>query len=325
MSFADPTSPRLSTSDRARALAALGRGELVGLPTETVYGLAGDATSPRAVARIFALKGRPADHPLIVHLGAVAWIEAWAREIPEGAWRLVEAFWPGPLTLILRRRPEVLPEVTGGQDTVGLRMPAHPVALELLQAFGRGLAAPSANRFGHVSPTRAEHVRAEFGSELPLVLDGGPCAFGIESTIVDLSSGSARILRPGALGAAELEAVLGQPVARGQSAHSPRVSGSLASHYAPRAPAELCPRPALAERAAALSRSHRSALVLALDTLPAGLEGLALPSDPSGYARGLYAGLRSLDQRLPDRILIEAPPQGEAWLAIHDRLGRAAR
>ncbi len=317
--------PRLDPDARAAALAALERGELVGLPTETVYGLAGDAASARAVERIFALKGRPADHPLIVHLGAAAWVEAWARRVPDEAWRLIDAFWPGPLTLILPRRAEVLPQVTGGQDTVGLRMPAHPVALELLQAFGRALAAPSANRFGQVSPTRAEHVRAEFGAELPLVLDGGPCDFGIESTIVDLSGDRPRILRPGALGAPELAAALGRSVESGPAAGSPRVSGSLASHYAPRAPAELCPRERLAPRAAELARGGRPALVLALGSLPAGLEGLALPAEARGYARGLYAGLRSLDQRRPARILVEAPPPGEDWLAIRDRLARATR
>ncbi|MBP6626671.1 MAG: threonylcarbamoyl-AMP synthase, partial [Arenimonas sp.] len=190
------------------ALAALRRGEAIGLPTETVYGLAADASRPDAVRRIFALKGRPADHPLIVHIAGADQIERWARDVPEAARTLAAAFWPGPLTLILRKRDDVPEEVTGGQDTVGLRCPAHPLALALLQAFGGGLAAPSANRFGHVSPTTAAHVREEFGAEVPVVLDGGDCVVGIESTIVDLSGGTPRILRPGRITHAQIHALL---------------------------------------------------------------------------------------------------------------------
>jgi L-threonylcarbamoyladenylate synthase len=314
---------RIDSASLEAAVAALRRGEVVGLPTETVYGLAGDAGQPAALARIYGLKGRPAEHPVIVHVGAPDWLERWARSVPSEARLLAQRFWPGPLTLILRRRPEVLDAVTGGQDTVGLRMPNHPVALQVLLAFGGGLAAPSANRFGHVSPTSAEHVRSEFGAALPIVLDGGPCAVGIESTIVDLSGAEPRILRPGAIGVAELSEALGRPVATGSHGHSPRVSGALKSHYAPRAKAELHERGALLLRAQERLAAGERLLVLGLGTLPAGLQGEALPADPRAYARRLYACLRQLDRQQPDRILIERPPATEAWAALLDRLIRA--
>ncbi|AVP98241.1 threonylcarbamoyl-AMP synthase [Ahniella affigens] len=219
------------------AVAALRRGEVIGLPTETVYGLAGDARNPEALQRIFATKGRPADHPLIVHLADAKQLSDWAIDVPVAALQLAQAFWPGPMTLILKRQANVSDLVTGGQDTVGLRVPSHPWAQAVLQAFGGGLAAPSANRFGHVSPTTAQHVRDEFGEAVPVVLDAGPCQVGIESTIIDLSTGFARILRPGLITAEQIEAVLHAspeaPGARQTSADTPRVSGSLASHYAP--------------------------------------------------------------------------------------------
>jgi len=285
-----PKSP-LAPPQLAEAVEALRRGELVGLPTETVYGLAADAANPEAVRRIFALKGRPADHPLIVHLGEAAQIDAWARDIPPAARTLAQRFWPGPLTLILRRARGVHDAVTGGQDTVGLRVPAHPVALALLKAFGGGLAAPSANRFGHVSPTTAQHVREEFGEALPVVLDGGPCPVGIESTIVDLSSGAPRVLRPGRIGVDQLEGALGIRLEAGAVAASPRVSGSHDSHYAPRTPAELVAGEALAARCAALAREGEVVRVIALGPLPADAQGLGLPAQPTEYARHLYAAL----------------------------------
>lgn len=306
-----------------QALAALRRGEAIGLPTETVYGLAADASRPEAVRRIFELKGRPADHPLIVHVAGAAALDDWAREIPDAARRLAQAFWPGPLTLILRRRPQVPPEVTGGQDTVGLRCPDHPLALALLQAFGGGLAAPSANRFGHVSPTTAAHVRAEFGDAVPVVLDGGDCRVGIESTILDLSGGTPRILRPGMLPREAIEAVAG-PVDVGVASDSPRASGTLEAHYAPRTPLWLLPREALAATAAEQSTLGQRVEVLARGSLPEGVQGLALPADPAGYAHGLYAGLRELDGRGARLLLAERPPEGPDWLALHDRLRRSA-
>ncbi|MEK7737911.1 MAG: L-threonylcarbamoyladenylate synthase, partial [Pseudomonadota bacterium] len=216
----------------AHAVTLLRAGELVAFPTETVYGLGADAANPAAVAKIFAAKGRPADHPLIVHLPSAEALDAWAREVPESARKLAAAFWPGPLTLILKRQPQVPDAVTGGQDTVGLRVPDHPLALALLKAFDggrfRGIAAPSANRYGRISPTSAAHVRAELGAAVPLVLDGGDCQVGIESTIVDLSRGTPRLLRPGAIGAADIAHVLGANLDKISLEHpdasAPRVS-----------------------------------------------------------------------------------------------------
>ncbi|HEX7022744.1 MAG TPA: L-threonylcarbamoyladenylate synthase, partial [Trueperaceae bacterium] len=224
-------------------------GGLVAFPTETVYGLGADAANPEALAKVFAVKGRPTDHPLIVHLASPEQLDEWAEPVPELALRLVDAFWPGPLTLILRRAPGVLDAVTGGQDTVGLRVPRHPVARELLRAFGGGVAAPSANRFGRISPTTAAHVRADLGERVDAILDGGPSEVGLESTILDLSSREPRILRPGGITAGQLAKVLGQAPAVG-GVGAPRVSGSLASHYAPRTPSVVV------RDAAAYARHH---------------------------------------------------------------------
>ncbi len=309
------------------AVAALKRGDLVGLPTETVYGLAGDARNTAALAKIFATKGRPADHPLIVHLADANQLEDWAIDIPEGALKLADAFWPGPMTLILKRKATVSDLVTGGQDTVGLRVPSHPWAQAVLRAFGGGLAAPSANRFGHVSPTTAQHVRDEFGDAVPVVLDGGPCQVGIESTIVDLSGPTARILRPGRIAPADIEAVLGPGECAAASANAenmPRVSGSLASHYAPSTSTELVDKSRLTARYRELQGDDETARVLSIGPLPSPLEGLGLPADAEGYARHLYAALRMLDIEGADRILIEAPPADAAWAAVRDRLQRAA-
>lgn len=315
MSAADPTAIAL-------AVAALGRGEVVGLPTETVYGLAADAENPEAVSRIFALKGRPADHPVIVHVADASGLERYGREVPDAARRLAAAFWPGPLTLVVRRAPRVSDLVTGGQDTVGLRSPGHPVAQAVLAAFGRGLAAPSANRFGHVSPTSAAHVREEFGERVPIVLDGGDCPVGIESTIVDLSGGRPRILRPGMLDRASIEAVAG-PLDDGAATDAPRVSGALESHYAPDTPVAMCTRRAIVERQAQLAARGLIARILALGALPDGAHGIALPAEPTGYAHGLYAALRTLDALGADALLVEAVPDAPGWEAIRDRLTRA--
>ena len=297
------------------AVAALRRGGCIGLPTETVYGLAADARDPQAVARIFALKKRPADHPVIIHLPRGARLSEYASNVPETARQLARAFWPGPLTLILPRAAWVPDIVTGGQPTVGLRMPSHPVAQAVLQAFGGGLAAPSANRFGRISPTRAEHVRTEFCDALPIVLDGGDSEVGIESTIVDLSSAAPRILRPGMISRAQIEAVIG-PLDETGSAPAPRVSGALDKHYAPRAPLRLLARERLVEPG--------PARVLALDSLPDGAEGTALPADPSAYAHGLYAALRDLDTDDGREIRVEQLPADPTWDALRDRLRRAA-
>jgi L-threonylcarbamoyladenylate synthase len=305
------------------AAAALTRGELIGLPTETVYGLAGAARDDRAVARIFALKGRPADHPLIVHLADAAQIDAWARAIPPAARALAAALWPGPLTLILKRAPGVSDLVTGGQDTVGLRVPAHPWAQAVLARYGDGVAAPSANRYGHLSPTTAQHVREEFGDALPLVLDGGPCEIGIESTIVDLSGPDVRVLRPGRYGADAIAAIVHAAVGEGATTASPRVSGSVSRHYAPRTPTELLARGALEAQARRAAADGECVRVLAVGNLPQQTEGLAMAADPETYARHLYAALRALDAEGADRILVETPPADAAWAAVHDRLRRA--
>jgi len=307
----------IRATELATAVATLRAGGVIGLPTETVYGLAADAMNPAAVARVFALKGRPAEHPLIVHIADADALPRFARDIPDSARRLAAAFWPGPLTLILRRQANVPDAVTGGQDTVGLRAPAHPLAQQVLRAFGGALAAPSANRFGRISPTCAAHVRAEFGEALACVLDGGPCAIGIESTIVDLTAQPPRILRPGTIRREQIEALIG-PVAMGTSTASPRASGTLEAHYAPRTPLQLRPRHAIAAAPAAAQQ------VLALGRLPEGSSGIALAADPLAYARGLYAALRELDARQSALIVVETPPADAPWLAILDRLQRAA-
>ena len=305
------------------ALAALRRGDAIGLPTETVYGLAADASRPEAVRRIFELKGRPADHPLIVHVADARQLDRWARDIPDAARVLAAAFWPGPLTLILRKQPGVPDEVTGGQPTVGLRCPAHPMALALLHEFDGGLAAPSANRFGHVSPTTAAHVREEFGDAVPVVLDGGECEVGIESTILDLSGDTPRILRPGRITRAQIEARVG-PVAEGGAADSPRASGTLDAHYAPRTALLLMPREALVAEARQQEALGKRVAVLALGALPDGLRGIALPGQADGFAHGLYAALRSLDALGANLLLAERPPSSLDWLAVNDRLRRSA-
>ncbi len=311
------------TDPMGQALAALRRGDVIGLPTETVYGLAADASRPEAVRRIFELKGRPADHPLIVHVADDRQLERWARDIPEAARVLAKAFWPGPLTLILRKQPGVPDEVTGGQATVGLRCPAHPMALALLHEFDGGLAAPSANRFGHVSPTTATHVRDEFGDAVPVVMDGGDCEVGIESTILDLTGDTPRILRPGRITRAQIEALVGA-VAEGGDAHSPRASGTLDAHYAPRTALLLMPRDALAAEARQQEALGKRVAVLTMGDLPEGLRGIALPAHPDGYAHGLYAALRSLDAMGANLLLAQRPPDTVDWLAINDRLRRSA-
>jgi L-threonylcarbamoyladenylate synthase len=304
----------------AEAVTLLRAGALVAFPTETVYGLGADAANPAAVSRIFAVKGRPAAHPLIVHLGAAEQLALWAREVPEAACRLADAFWPGPLTLVLRRAPRVSDVVTGAQDTVAVRVPGHPLALELLRAFGGGLAAPSANRFGRISPTTAAHVRAELGERVDLILDGGPCAVGLESTILDVSGERPRLLRPGGISLAQLGAVLGEVPEVG-GARTPRVSGSLPSHYAPRTKARLVNN--LDIYLQTVGGEGRA--VLARREKPRAFTGpwLTLPNDPEGYGRGMYAALRELDVSGCQEIVIEAVPELPEWLAVRDRLSRA--
>ena len=317
----------MSDPDVERAAELLRAGELVAFPTETVYGLGADASNPAAVAKIFAAKGRPADHPLIVHLPGADHLDRWARDIPPAAYELAEAFWPGPLTLILKRHPSVPGAVTGGQDTVGLRVPGHPLALELLRTFAGGVAAPSANRFGRISPTTAQAVKEELGDSVAMVLDGGPCEVGIESTILDLSRGRSAILRPGMVSPEALATVLGvsPPVVSGEAA--PRVSGSLEAHYAPRTPLFLVPDDGLAIEIRRAFVANERVAVLAPVANPLSDERIVwrqAPAAPAAFARALYAMLRELDAQGCARILVQRPPAGTAWQAIADRLKRAA-
>jgi len=309
----------------ARAAAALRRGELVAFPTETVYGLGADASNRDAVHRIFEAKGRPADHPVIVHLHDEAAARQWARAFPPGAAALARAFWPGPLTLIVPRAAHVDDVVTGGQDTVGLRVPSHPVARALLAAFGGGIAAPSANRFGHVSPTHASHVADDLGDTVAMILDGGASDVGIESTIVSFASDPPELLRPGGITAAVLERVLGRPL-RGASAAAPRASGTLATHYAPRTPASLVARDVLhAELLQLCDRDERVAVMARTSAPQTPFDGIWITAadDAARYAHDLYDNLRRLDAADADVILIEAVPDHDDWQAIRDRLTRA--
>jgi L-threonylcarbamoyladenylate synthase len=305
-------------------------GGLVAFPTETVYGLGADACNPAAVRRIFAAKERPWDHPLILHLAGADRLDYWAREVPDAAYRLAERFWPGPLTLILRRRHALL-EVTGGQDTVGLRVPDHPVALALLEAFGGGIAAPSANRFGRVSPTRARHVREELQGKVDRILEGGPCRVGLESTILSLAGGQPRILRSGAIPASALQEALGEDIAAPTAAEGIRAPGALASHYAPKTRLEVWPLEALKRRCAELALEGVAAAALLIAPDPgvlqehADIASVAMPAEPAGYARRLYAVLRLLDSGRYGLLLAESPPETEGWLAVNDRLRRACR
>ena len=309
------------TPEVRRAAEILRAGGLVAFPTETVYGLGADASNSAAVARLYAAKGRPAAHPVIVHFADAAGAFAWAREVPPAAHALAARFWPGPLTMILKRAPHVGDDVTGGQDTVGLRVPSHPVAQALLRAFGGGVAAPSANLFGRVSPTRAAHVREDLGAAVDLVLEGGPSEVGIESTIVDLSGITPALLRPGHVRAADIEAVLGRPLgARGSDA--PRHSGGLERHYAPRTPTRLVPGHAL--DAEILRLGGRAAVMAFSRPDERAARWVRMPRDPVAYAQRLYDALRELDGWGCAAILIEAPPDAGDWAAVLDRLRRAA-
>jgi L-threonylcarbamoyladenylate synthase len=324
-----------SQAEIEEAARALERGELVAFPTETVYGLGADAENPAAVARIYAAKERPSSHPIIVHLAPGADVAYWAESIPEQARTLIEAFWPGPLTLILKRSAHIPAAVSGGQDSIGLRCPSHPVAQALLRAFkgGKGgVAAPSANKFGHVSPTTAQHVRNEFGSgpgsPVRWILDGGQSEVGIESTILDLSRMATHgpvLLRPGHITQAQIAAALGiWPNA--PDAAAPRASGTLDAHYAPRTPVALVESEQLADILQRLSDSGRRVALMhrSPSPFPRVAAQRSLPATPSGYAHDLYAALRELDMAAADLIVVVAPPGDEQWRGINDRLRRAA-
>jgi L-threonylcarbamoyladenylate synthase len=310
------TDPLARTADAARALRA---GHLVAFPTETVFGLGADAANPAAVGRIFATKGRPADHPLIVHVSTAALLTELAAEIPAYAHALAAAFWPGPLTLILERSAAVSDAVTGGQPTVGVRVPSHPVAVELLREFeslgGRGVAAPSANRFGRVSPTTAAAVRAELGALMSpddLILEGAPSDVGIESTIVDCTGAAPVVLRPGSITDDMIVAATGLTL--GERDESIRVSGSLPAHYAPAATVVLDVAPHPGDGFIALAK-HET---------PAGVVRLAAPGSPDEFARELYAALRAADEAGLTRVVVTSPPGPGIAVAIRDRLRRAS-
>lgn len=286
-------------------------GGVVALPTETVYGLAADISHDAAIRRVFAIKGRPLDHPLIVHIGAARDLEKYARDAPPAAHLLAARFWPGPLTIVVRKSALVPESVTGGQSTVALRMVDHPLTLAILRVFGGAVAAPSANRFGSVSPTTAEHVRGDLGDEVDLIVDGGPCRVGIESTIVDLTGDVPAILRSGAIGPSALADALGTPVVF-RSGGPVRAPGMLAAHYAPRAQLVLSDEASIDDEIAArVAAGQRVAK-------------LTLPANPAAAARSLYASLRALDREENDAIVTTLPPDDEAHAAVRDRLTRAA-
>ena len=316
-------------SDEAAVAAgaqALAQGRLVAFPTETVYGLGADARDPDAVARIFAAKGRPQDHPLICHVASAGDAAALVDGITPDARALADAFWPGPLTLVMPRSPAVPDAVTGGRHTVAVRVPAHPVAIALLRAFGGPVAAPSANRFGRPSPTRAADVADELGDAVDVILDGGPCAIGIESTVVDMTTDPPQVLRPGRISAAQLSQVIGRPVAA-QASGPARAPGMLESHYAPGARVEVVEATDAARRAAELvSGGNRVALMCegTMPGAPAGAVALGPMGAPDDYAARLYAAFRRADADGCDVIVAVPPPAEGIGVAVRDRLARAA-
>lgn len=323
---------RLDGNDAAdveRAAALLADGELVAFPTETVYGLGARADDDVAVAKIFAAKGRPADHPLIVHVARAADAAIFAAEVTPLAQRLIEAFWPGPLTVIVPRAEGMAAAAAGGQDTIGLRCPAHPVAQALLTAARRrgvpGVAGPSANRFGRVSPTQAAHVLAEFDATVA-VLDGGACSVGIESSIVDCSRGRPVLLRPGVLTRARIEAAAGEPLLD-PDLDAPRAPGTLQAHYAPRAKLRLMPAEMLATALQMLAQESLSLAVysrsLSLNLAPK-VRHRRMPALPEQAAQELFTVMRELDAEGAQLIWVEEPPPGPEWDGVRDRLQRAA-
>jgi L-threonylcarbamoyladenylate synthase len=318
-------------SEIERAVSILKSGGLVAFPTETVYGLGADARSSDAVQKIFAAKGRPPTNPLIVHVSGVAMGKLYAMEWPDTARRLAQKYWPGPLTLVLPRYRTIAPEVSAGLDTVGLRMPNHPLALELIQRFDGPIAAPSANRSNHLSPTTAQHVREELGDAVDLVLDGGPCKVGIESTVLDLTGQRPKILRPGGITRAQIERVVGPiDVKDGVTEVTTPASspGQHETHYSPRAPAYRFTRDQLD---IVLRKAEQRAAILFFGNVPDAARltsfiGLKQTSiSPRMYGRQLYGMLRELDQLNPDRIFVEMPPDDCDWVAVRDRLTRATQ
>ncbi len=319
----NPTPVTPQTINQAAEL--LRQGRLVAFPTETVYGLGADASNPEAVGKIFAAKGRPDDHPLIVHLANVDQVNDWAENISDAVWQLANAFWPGPLTIILNKKPKVPLIVTGGQNTIALRIPANPVALQLLQAFGNGIAAPSANRFGHISPTQAIHVSEELGENVACILDGGPCTVGVESTILDLSDEFPNILRPGRITRSQLKAVLKTDIKLSTQTKI-RAPGMMAVHYAPHTMSLLCQTETMIAMIDDLCAKGKNIGLLVFSQKLASLPCqhlLHLPEQSENYETALYSSLRELDKLNLDMILIEQPPDTETWAAVNDRLSKA--
>ncbi|MGE0581348.1 MAG: L-threonylcarbamoyladenylate synthase [Steroidobacteraceae bacterium] len=317
---------RATQAEIDEAVTALRDGELVAFPTETVYGLGANAQNPAAVQKVFEAKGRPTNHPVIVHLDSPKYLHRWVREVPDVAQALAARFWPGPLTLVMPRNPNVHDLITGGQDTIAVRVPAHPMAQQLLTAFGGGIAAPSANRYGRVSPTRAEHVREEFGDSIRVVLDGGESQVGLESTIVACDPTGLRLLRPGAVTLAQLRQVAGD-VQVGTHDVAPRVPGSTPSHYAPATPVTIVPADEIDTRAEDASEGGRRIAVLAqrlpLKTYPS-VTWINAGRRADAYAHDLYANLRTLDKAGCEQILVQEVPADDKWDAIRDRLMRGA-
>jgi L-threonylcarbamoyladenylate synthase len=308
-----------------KAVQILREGGLVAFPTETVYGLGADASNPQALAKIFAAKERPVNHPLIVHVGSTEQLSDWALEISEQAQLLAAAFWPGPMTLIFKKKSHCPDLLTGSQETIGIRIPQHPLALSLLNAFGGGIAAPSANRFGRISPTTALAVAEELGSSVDLILDGGQCAVGVESTIIDVSGATPAVLRPGMITVPQIEKVLQEKIfSTGEN--SPRVSGSHESHYAPCTPSMLVNAAAILEEIAMLPVQDFPLVVLTREKFTGtyqDVEFIKMPEDAKQYAHDLYATLRACDRKEFRCIVIAAVPDGAVWDAVRDRLQRA--
>lgn len=307
----------------------LRKGDLVAFPTETVYGLGADAKNPTAIAKVFAAKGRPTNHPLIVHLADAAELNYWAQDIPSDAVRLANAFWPGPLTMILNKQPYVSSVITGGQDTIALRVPNHPLTLDLLKTFGSGLVGPSANVYGHVSPTTAEHVIHDLENKIAAVLDGGPCKIGIESTIVYLTANSTTIMRHGIISMEEIARVVHHPVAANANQQSKiRVSGSHAAHYAPTTPLYVDNLPNILKATQSYRLQQENIHVISFTPKPLNLAPEIawhqVELDPHAFGRNFYAVLRKLDRLNFAAIFIEQPPQTAPWAAINDRLTRAS-
>jgi len=317
---------RASQAELEAAVDALRDGELVAFPTETVYGLGANASNPAAVRKVYELKGRPPSHPVIVHIDQAKYLRRWVRELTPDAEKLAAAFWPGPLTLVLPRGENVHDVVTGGQDSVAIRIPSHPMARQLLDAFGGGIAAPSANRYGRLSATRAEHVHDEFGDAVKVVLDGGECQVGLESTIVSCLDETVRLLRPGAVTLSQLRGVVGE-VQIGADKASPRVPGSAPAHYAPATPLTIVPGGEIDALAESLSEGGQRIAVLA-QRLPLKtyqyVTWINAGKRAEAFGHDLYANLRTLDKAGCARILVQEVPGDERWDAVRDRLARGA-